>query len=100
MTTFAHSVDLLYGRGAHTDSNWNYFGSAILSLSAGLSWVRVDFPGHAKTRNTVGVPLQLENIYMPVAGVPVGLGVTAAFNVNPVKPWGSLALNLVLGKLD
>lgn len=101
--TVARSIDLLYGRGAHAEMDSGPFSSGILSLSAGISWVRIenlDAPKNARFKNTIGFPIQMENIYQPWSALPVGVGLTASFNINAVKPFGGVALNLVVGKLD
>jgi hypothetical protein len=83
---------------------------AILTYSAGLGYVggriRGDFipdesgwGGLQKMKNTssIGIPFEIQ--YIRTLSANVGIGLTAFGDLNPVRPFGGIALCLHLGQL-
>lgn len=108
--THLYVADLMYGRGAHTELGAGFLHAAVLTLSAGPSFVRVDHEPNSEDctrktrhciRNTGGLALQIENVYVPSKMLPfLGLAFTATANINPLRPWSGVLLQVVAGKLD
>ena len=74
--------------------------------SAGLAWTQIDLDVAGEfgsttfeERNTVGVPVQLEVIGVPVPALPMGAVVRLGANVNATQTVGTAQVGVVLGGL-